>query len=186
MRKYLIVLFCAVVALSACEVIPDGERFDPVGKIESRRVVLLEEFTGVQCTNCPAAAKVAQSLLSEYPDNLVVVGLHGRNTGDFGKPFENEQDFRISDVEAYYDEFGPTDGYPCGMVNRATPEKPNRLYYALQAGCRLLRRRCPAKRARQRRSNGIRTTGRKTGIRLSVTRQFCRRLQRLLRQSMGN
>lgn len=125
MRKYLIVLFCAVVALSACEVIPDGERFDPVGKIESRRVVLLEEFTGVQCTNCPAAAKVAQSLLSEYPDNLVVVGLHGRNTGDFGKPFENEQDFRISDVEAYYDEFGPTDGYPCGMVNRATPEKPN-------------------------------------------------------------
>lgn len=124
MLKRLIIALCAVAALAACEVIPEGERYEPVVVGETRRVVLLEEFTGVRCTNCPKAAQVAHSLLSQYPDNLVVVGMHGTNTTSFGDPFEGEQDFRIAETAEYFEAFGgtPTQGYPCGMVNRAVSD----------------------------------------------------------------
>ena len=124
MLKHFIISLCAVVAFAACEVIPEGERSEPVVVGETRRVVLLEEFTGVRCTNCPSAARIAHDLLAEYPDNLVVVGMHGTNTGTYGEPFEGEQDFRISEVNEYFLAVGgtPTQGYPCGMVNRAVSD----------------------------------------------------------------
>lgn len=124
MLKRLIIALCAVAALAACEVIPEGERYEPVVVGETRRVVLLEEFTGVNCPNCPTAAQLASSLLSQYPDNLVVVGLHGRNTGHFGEPFPGEQDFRIAETSEYFSFAGgtPEQSYPCGMVNRAVTD----------------------------------------------------------------
>jgi len=39
------------------------------------RVVLVEEFTGVTCSNCPAGHKILAAIDSAHPDNVAIVGI---------------------------------------------------------------------------------------------------------------
>ncbi len=43
---------------------------------DGKRVTLLEDYTGVKCNNCPAAAEIAQHLQEQYGSHLVVLGVH--------------------------------------------------------------------------------------------------------------
>ena len=45
------------------------------------RTVLLEDFTGQRCANCPKGTEVIEQLMEVYGDNIVAVGIHG---GDLG------------------------------------------------------------------------------------------------------
>lgn len=40
------------------------------------RNVLIEDFTGHQCNNCPAAADTAENLHSDYPNSVFVASIH--------------------------------------------------------------------------------------------------------------
>lgn len=44
------------------------------------RKVLLEDFTGHRCNNCPAAARTAQDLVDIYGEDLIVIGAHVTTT----------------------------------------------------------------------------------------------------------
>ena len=83
------------------------------------RKILLEDYTGQTCPNCPTAADlIREELLPRYKDSLIVIAVHQGNT--FAKPtitFTN--DFRTEAGE----EWGKTSGfgiafYPCGLINR--------------------------------------------------------------------
>jgi len=90
------------------------EPFIPAGV----RVVLLEEFTGKGCTNCPKGNREIENLLTLLPDNLIVVSIHA---GFFANPqlFPIGQfDFRTMEGEFLFDYLGPNLGYPAGVVNR--------------------------------------------------------------------
>lgn len=113
MLKYL--FFGLVVILVSCEeqrrVI---EPFIPAGN----RIVLLEEFTGKGCTNCPKGSREIENLLTRFPDNLVVVSLHA---GFFANPqifHIGQYDFRTAEGEILYDYLGPNLGYPAGVIDR--------------------------------------------------------------------
>lgn len=91
------------------------ERSNPIKK------VLLEDFTGHQCGNCPRAHEEAQNLLNQFPGKLIVLSEHvgyfaeirasGKYTYDFRTPVGNDID----------QEFGASSaGLPKGMVNRMT------------------------------------------------------------------
>lgn len=62
-----------------------------VGTVEpgTSRRVLIEEFTGVKCPNCPAGHNVISGFLSQYPDRLSVIGyqIYGN---DQTRPVEGE------------------------------------------------------------------------------------------------
>lgn len=82
------------------------------------RVILLEEFTGKGCTNCPKGSREIENLLALYGDNLVVVSIHA---GFFADPdfFPlGQYDLRTEEGEALFDYLGPNFGYPAGIVNR--------------------------------------------------------------------
>ena len=88
----------------------DTVNFD--GKI----VVLLEDFTGVQCQNCPSAAAVASSLQTSYGEKLIVLGVHPKT--NFQNPAGGAfPDFRTNDAEAWR-VFNNIEEFPNGMVNR--------------------------------------------------------------------
>lgn len=90
------------------------EPFIPAGD----RVVLLEEFTGKGCTNCPKGSREIDNLLSLFPDNMVVVSIHA---GFFADPQTfpiGQYDFRTMEGEFLYNYLGPILGYPSGDVNR--------------------------------------------------------------------
>lgn len=79
------------------------------------RKILIEEFTGHRCQNCPAGHRTLEELHSIYGDTMVVVGIHfgslAETTSDF--PY----DFRTvagSLIGANYN----IDGIPAAIFNR--------------------------------------------------------------------
>lgn len=108
-------LFAICILLSGCfenqKVI---EPFVPSGS----RVVLIEEFTGKGCTNCPKGSRELENLLTQFPDNLVAVSLHA---GFFANPqfFPlGEYDLRTDEGEFLISYLSQPVGYPSGVVNR--------------------------------------------------------------------
>jgi thiol-disulfide isomerase/thioredoxin len=85
------------------------------------RKVLLEDFTGHKCVNCPQAHKIAADLQKVYGKQLIVVAIHA---GIFAKPkaapFNN--DYRTPEGNSLYSAFGVS-STPIGMVNRV--KQPN-------------------------------------------------------------
>ena len=87
----------------------DTANFD--GKI----VVLLEDYTGVKCNNCPEAGALALQLQEQNEGHLVVLGVHPKtalqnHAGGF-------PDFRTDDGNEW-NTFFNISGYPNGLVNR--------------------------------------------------------------------
>jgi len=137
MRKFIIPILTALVLVSCEEkevIIPDFV-VPATGKI-----VLLEDLTGVKCPNCPKAAYEIESLLEEFPSNLVAVGIHGTR---LTQPIEgySQYDFRNQfsiDLEDYH---YPAWGKPGLLVDRvlfdgedypATPIVENVKSYVVQ------------------------------------------------------
>ena len=50
---------------------------------EQQRQVLIEEFSGVQCVNCPAGSEAIEDLINIHGSQLVTVSIH---FGFFSKP----------------------------------------------------------------------------------------------------
>ena len=91
--KNIIYLLAVVFLMISCEekmvVIPE---FEP---IVSGKVVYVEELTGVMCPNCPAGSARLATIQGLYPENVVVVAIHGI---DLAKPLEESKyDFRNED-----------------------------------------------------------------------------------------
>lgn len=105
---------CALLLTTACE----EEPFPiPELSVGSRRV-LVEELTGVACTNCPDGAKELQSLQNSFgKENLIIVSLH--SAGFFSNPLpDSEFDFRNPNVDALVSFLGVAEGYPTSAINR--------------------------------------------------------------------
>ncbi|MFN3780743.1 MAG: Omp28-related outer membrane protein, partial [Candidatus Kapaibacteriota bacterium] len=79
--------------------------------------ILLEEYTGFRCGNCPLAAEKAHLLREKYPRNLILLTIHA---GGYAKPTkEHPYDFRTTICTELDNFFGCSKaGNPNGMVNR--------------------------------------------------------------------
>jgi hypothetical protein len=80
--------------------------------------VLVEEYTGVQCTNCPDGAEILKTYEESHPTSIVIAGLHA---GSLTDPVEGESkyDFRNGDVlnmiNSYFGENPPK---PAAAIDR--------------------------------------------------------------------
>jgi len=106
--------------LFACDKIeePYGEKFQTdkdTGKV--KRNILLEDFTGHTCGNCPEAAAVTEQLVDLYGDQIIPVAVH---VGFFADPAGSKYSANYkttagSELAAHY---GIGDVLPKGMINR--------------------------------------------------------------------
>lgn len=112
MKKFLLGL-PLIIALSACDTVGENDRYIEADEIEVARKVLLEEFTGQRCTNCPAAHAVIEKLQEQYGEDLVVVSIHA---GNFGIP-EEDGGLMQEEGDEYAAHWGIS-AYPCGVVDR--------------------------------------------------------------------
>lgn len=89
----------------------------PLGQgVTSARKVLIEEFTGVRCPNCPQGSAEIANLLAIYKENLIPVSIHA---GVFTEPLpETRQDFRTDEGTALEPYLGTPLGYPSAVVDR--------------------------------------------------------------------
>jgi hypothetical protein len=92
-------------------------------KVGARRV-LIEELTGVKCTNCPDGARLLENLQTTYgKENLIVISIHA--VPDFSVPFTGATaslyDFRTEDGTTMYNFISPYEGVPCASISRILP-----------------------------------------------------------------
>jgi hypothetical protein len=81
-----------------------------------QRNILIEEFTGVRCVNCPAGAQAIEALLAQHGNRLVAFSIHA---GFFAPPYaESRYDFRTSAGNQLLSLLGEPIGYPTAVVNR--------------------------------------------------------------------
>ena len=80
------------------------------------RHVLIEEFTGVQCVQCPEGSEEIANLIGIHGERLIAVGIHA---GHFAIPFQqSNHDFRSQDAFALFQMLGPVGFYPSAVINR--------------------------------------------------------------------
>lgn len=94
------------------------EPIEPFTPPEGERVILIEEFTGIGCTNCPKGSREIESLLTQYPDNLVAVSIHAGFFSDTSTFSFGKYDFRTEEGAALYNYIGAPLGYPSASINR--------------------------------------------------------------------
>jgi hypothetical protein len=115
--KFILPLYCLF--FFSCKeepiYIPPLGKNDPINTVRPHRV-LVEEFTGVRCVNCPDGAAEIENLRSKYGENLVSVSIHA---GDFAKKLSTSKyDFKIADGVSLLNFLGSPEGYPSAVINR--------------------------------------------------------------------
>lgn len=108
-----------VLALSGCDGIAEDDRFIEVGATKVERTVLLEDFTGQNCVNCPDAHRVIEALEEQYGKHFIAVSIHA---GHFGIPATNKRYMGLMQEEGqiYNDRYG-IEEYPQGVLNGKLP-----------------------------------------------------------------
>ena len=102
--------------LTACSYIEEGDRLIYVKPESARRVVLLEDFTGQRCVNCPKGTEVIEQLLQTYGDSAVIaVGIHG---GPLGFAGNAKYDGLATESGDKYFTYWGLEYQPVGLVNR--------------------------------------------------------------------
>ncbi len=111
------ILYCfslaALMFITACKeqpiIIPD---LNVTG-----RTVLVEEITGVRCTNCPTGTQTLVAMQQQYgADRLVVVSIHA--AGPFSVPYTNQEDYRSAEIQELADYIGQYFGFPTASIDR--------------------------------------------------------------------
>ena len=122
MKNYIFSILAVVFLFTACdEIMPvidclscgddDTIVIDPQDKR-----VLVEEFTGVRCINCPGGSATIEDLLSIHGEKLVAVSIHAEF---FAEPYpENQYDFRTDDGESLINFLGLPEAYPSAVIDR--------------------------------------------------------------------
>jgi len=115
----------------SCDTIDKGNYLIHVELPEAKKKVLIEDYTGMKCPNCPSAASAIDLLKENYGNNIVAVSIHA---GIYAKPsgiFVN--DFRTEAGTTYNSSFS-IDAYPTGLVDRASYHNKTQLDYTEFSG----------------------------------------------------
>lgn len=115
-------LISALFFVQACNEIdePLKEQTDSCGDENGAvpiKKILLEDYTGHLCGNCPEAAAEITRLKTIYCDHIIPIGIH---VGFFARvDDEYPEDFRTEAGDAYDAFYGATNlGLPKGVINR--------------------------------------------------------------------
>lgn len=108
-------LFTFLPFLVACDHIAEGDELIYVKPELAQRVVLLEDFTGQKCVNCPLGSEIIEQLQEAYGDNLVAVGIHSGPLGFKGNA--NNVGLATDLGDEYYNHWN-LEYQPVGLVNR--------------------------------------------------------------------
>jgi hypothetical protein len=122
----LFILLVLAAATISCDTIDDPLRnTDPSGGNPGndttvvKQIILLEEFTGVKCNNCPAAAVEAKRLKELYGEQLLIIGVHAGNLAqtdpDHPRAFRTPEGTELFDIFSF-------PGVPLGLINRVDNE----------------------------------------------------------------
>lgn len=117
---YALAMVASALTLAACDEVDDADRFKEMPPQESHRNVLVEEFTGQRCTNCPDAHKALAAFSEQYGSSLIVVGIHAGNFSVADGTIPGYLGLKEAEGQEYADRWGNLDavGYPVAGFDR--------------------------------------------------------------------
>lgn len=107
--------YIAAMLLAACSYIDESDRLIYVKPANVSRRVLLEDFTGQRCVNCPKGTAVIEQLVEEYGDAVIAVGIHG---GPLGFKGNAKMVGLATDVGDEYYNHWQLEYQPVGLIDR--------------------------------------------------------------------
>ena len=115
-HTYLYTIICSIcLLLISCDHIAEDERLIYEKPEPSQRVVLLEDFTGQRCVNCPTATDVIEQLQETFGENVVAVGIHGGKLAVASTP--KVVGLKTDTGDEYNNHWGVV-SWPMGLINR--------------------------------------------------------------------
>lgn len=118
MKKALYLL--ALPLLMACgDYIAEDDRYIELPNVVMNRRVLIEDFTGQSCTNCPDAHQVIRDLQTQYGEQVIAVAIHA---GHFGIAEGSNPTFvgLMQPEGNSYADYWQVASYPAGVINRTS------------------------------------------------------------------
>ena len=115
-------------AAASCSNIDEEDRLIYVKPAEVGRAILIEDFTGQTCNNCPTGTEIINGIVDTYgEDNVIAVGIH---SGPLGFPGTATAVGLVTDTgNEYYSHWDKENkmGQPWVVFNRKT--SPDNHYY---------------------------------------------------------
>jgi hypothetical protein len=121
--KNIITLFSFILIITSCDVVEGPYEIDtgdvtPTDTNTYVKKILIEDFTGHTCSNCPTAARELEAIRESYGDQIIGMALH---VSSFAAPHTGsgkfEYDFRTQWGNSWSN-FFEISALPSGMVNR--------------------------------------------------------------------
>lgn len=131
MKRLIYILICVMTAWS-CSEVSESERFEYVKPAEVKRNVLLEDYTGQKCVNCPNAVDEIHKLQELYgEDHVIAVAIHG---GPMAVKSNSKVLGLRTDLADTYYTTANIEANPMGVINRSgTPITPDQWQSAVSA-----------------------------------------------------
>jgi hypothetical protein len=133
MKKIILSLGLAALAFAGCKERTDLINYRPASEslqidssylgpdtaVPQLKNLLIEDFTGVRCQNCPKAQQRAEKLADSFKGRVVITGIHV--TQNFATPYaESKYNFWTQDGENVFGLVGDDPGaLPAGDLDRA-------------------------------------------------------------------
>lgn len=99
----------------SCSQISESERFIDVEPATVKRAVLIEEFTGQRCVNCPNAATEIARIQQSYGENVIAVAIHSGPLAIFSR--DQVTGLRTELGDTYYNYWG-VEEEPSALIDR--------------------------------------------------------------------
>ena len=112
---YALALPLVLSAFASCSDIDENDRLIYVEPAQSGRRVLIEDFTGQMCINCPKATELVGQLQDEYGhDSIIAVAMH---SGPLSIPVGRKGSLATDEGNEYFNKWKPS-SQPMGVLNR--------------------------------------------------------------------
>lgn len=112
--KRLLLPLLSLSILSACDSVREEARWEPLpeGSVQTESTILIEDYTGQKCVNCPLIASKLAEYTRGYGDRAVIVSLHASRSGQTLPELES------ADADAYAEHYNHPLAAPLVMMNR--------------------------------------------------------------------
>lgn len=121
MKRFIYTLLTMAMLCAACDEVDMSDRLIYVEPPQVSRAVLIEDYTGQYCVNCPRATEEIERLIAEYGDSIVIaVAIH---SGPFSKRLGEFTPLYTAQGDEYFNHWGLS-AQPIGLVDRLYSSYP--------------------------------------------------------------
>lgn len=114
-------MWAALGLMVACDEVSVNDRLIYVEPPQVSRAVLIEDYTGQYCVNCPRATEEIERLIEQYGDSIVIaVAIH---SGPFGKSKGEPSPLYTEVGDMYFNTWGMS-AQPIGLIDRLFGSAP--------------------------------------------------------------